>query len=296
MTLDAQRKLLGADGDIERDCDCIARKAAGQVLDRILVAPSISDLMDGAEELDVADLGEREISNALDLERRAEDKGRPEDCHALAQWLERHRHVAMHSQGWVLAMLKWYAKASLSGVAAATSAVGRAYGGWFDDSDLFAEPEEDAATVEDERLVQDTLVAAACELSAARRGDSYGLYQWFLYYMGIHDETICERNFDKAMDCLVRLVGRSHEVNQDVIRDLWAFQGPYQLERLVKSAPLESKWDDHEYPYVFGLCHERGWVLEKDLGKALDYYRKAATFGYKKAADAVKRVEIVIVE
>ena len=179
MTLDEQRKLLGADGDIERDCDCIARKAAGQVLDRILVAPSISDLMDGAEELDVADLGEREISNALDLERRAEDKGRPEDCHALAQWLERHRHVAMHSQGWVLAMLKWYAKASLSGVAAATSAVGRAYGGWFDDSDLFAEPEEDAATVEDERLVQDTLVAAACELSAARRGDSYGLYQWF---------------------------------------------------------------------------------------------------------------------
>lgn len=53
----------------------------------------------------------------------------------------------------------------------------------------------------------------------------------------------------------------------------------------------DSKRDNHEYPYIFGLCHEPGWVLEKDLNKALAYYRKAAKCGYEKAATAAKRVE-----
>ena len=291
MTLEEQRKLLGADGDIEQDCDRIAQEAARQVLDRALFTPSVADLVGEDEELDLDDIDKLEVAKAIDLERKVKSNAEPEAMCALAQWLERFRHNVRSSKEWDRLMLKWYAKASLAGVAAAISAIGRAFGGWFDDPDLFADPDADPEAAEDECLVQDNLVAAACELSAAKRGDSYGLYQWYFYYMGIHDETICDRNFDKAMEYLIQLVERDHEVNKGILHDIWAHQGPHQLELLVKNAPSESKWDNHEYPYIFGLCHEHGWVLDKDPDKALGYYRKAAKFGYTKAADAVKRVE-----
>lgn len=291
MKLEQQRKLLGADGDIERDCDRIAQEAARQVLDRTMLAPSIADLVGEDEELDLDDIDKQEVARVIDLERKVERNSEPGAMCALAQWLERYRHIARDSQEWARTLLKWSAKASLAGVPAAMSAIGRAFAGWFDDPDLFADPDEDAATDEDERLVLDTLVAAACELSAARRGDSYGLYQWYFYYMGIHDETICDRNFDKAMEYLIQLVERDHEVNKGILHDIWAHQGPHQLKLLVKKAPPEIKWDNHEYPYICGLCHEHGWVLEKNLGKALNYYRMAAKFGYAKATNAVERVE-----
>lgn len=185
-------------------------------------------------------------------------------------------------------MLQWYAKAALGGAPAGMSVIGRAFDGWYADALVFTDSDED----EEECLIQDDLIGAACELAAAKRGDSYGLLQWFSYYLGWNLEKPCERNFDKAMDCLVQLVERSHAVNAGRIRrDIWAYQGARRLEDLVKKAPPQSEWDDCEYPFIFGLCCEKGWVLEKDLEKALAYYRMAAGFGHERSEAAAKRVE-----
>ena len=290
MTLEQQRKMLGADGDIERDCDRIVEEAARLVLDRSLSAPSITELIGEGEDLDLDDIDKQEVAKAIELEQKVESNAEPGAKCALAQWMERYRHIARNPEEWAHSMLKWYAKASLAGVAAAMSAIGRAFDGWFDNPDMFVDPDEGIATDEDDRLVQDPVVAAACELSAAKRGDSFGLYQWYFYYMGIHDEKVCERNFDKAMECLIRLVERDHEVNKGILHDVWAHQGPHQLELLVKNAPPESKCDNREYAYIFGLCHEHGWVLDKDLNKAFGYYRKAVKFGHAKSEEAARRV------
>lgn len=291
MTLEEQRKMLGADGDIERDCDRIAQEAARCVLDRTLFAPSVADLVGEVEELDLDDIDKQAIAKAIDLEREGEGTGGPEKMGELAAWMEYSQDFSDNEKDWFCAMLKWYAKAALAGVPAAISSIGRAFDGSFDEASMFADPEEENVDVEDERLIKDAIISAACELSAARRGDSYGLLQWYHHYMGWHGEKVCGRNFDKAMEYLIQLVERDYKVNKGILHDIWAHQGPHQLKLLVKRAPPESTWDDHEYPYIFGLCREHGWVLEKNLGKALDYYRKASQFGYDKAAEAVKRVE-----
>ena len=68
------------------------------------------------------------------------------------------------------------------------------------------------------------------------------------------------------------------------------------MEDLVKKAPQQNEWDDCEYPFIFGLCYEKGWVLEKDLEKALAYYRMAAGFGHGRSKVAAKRVEEELVK
>ena len=294
MTVEEQRKLLGADGDIEKDCDRIAQEAARQVLDMTSFTSSIANMLGAIEELDPVDVENKEIANAIDLERDVEQTGEPRKMCELAEWMERYEGLAEDEEDWACAMLKWYAKAALAGAPAAISSIGRAFRGSFDDASIFASPDEDIDTNEDDCLLQDPIIAATCELSAAKRGDSYGMLKWYHYYMGWHDEKVCERNFDKAMEYLIQLVERSYEVNKGTMRDQWAFQGPYQLELLVKKAPpqKDAAWNDYEYPYIFGLCHEHGWVLKKDINKALDYYRMGAGFGHEKSISAVKRLEV----
>ena len=286
MTLEEQRKLVGADGDIERDCDRIVREAAKLILDRMENAPSIADMLGDASELN--DDEKQEVEKALALEREVESNGNPAKMCELADWIEAFTGFDDDEEQCRL-MLNWNAKAALGGAPAGMSAIGRAFDGWYGDAMLFDSDEE---VEDDEYLIQDDLIGAACELAAAKRGDSFGLLQWFSYYLGWKLEKPCERNFDKAMDCLVQLVERSHVVNAGPTRrDQWAYQGARQLEDLVKKAPLQSEWGDCEYPYIFGVCHERGWVLEKDLEKALAYYRMAAGFGHERSKAAAKRVE-----
>ena len=294
MTLEEQRKMLGADGDIERDCDRIAREAAKLVLDRTEWAPSVADLL--GEEVgtdNLTDDEKQEIENAIALEREVESHGEPTKMCELADWIDRstygHEDEELYST-----MLKWYAKAALAGVPAAMSAIGWAFEGGGEGENVFVSEDEEPVEAEDERLIPDSVIGAACELAGAKKGDSLGLYQSFFRYLGWLDESVFKRDFDKGMDCLVQLVEINNAVNaseKGPRSDGWAFQGPYQLELLVKKAPPQSEWDDCEYPYVFGLCHEKGWVLEKDLEKALSYYRMAAGFGHERSKAAAKRVE-----
>ena len=118
MTLEEQRKMLGADGDIERDCDRIAQEAARYVLDRTLFAPSIADLVDEAEKADLDDIDKQEIAKAIDLERDVEDSGEPGKMGKLAAWMEYSQDFACNEKDWSCAMLKWYAKAALAGAPA----------------------------------------------------------------------------------------------------------------------------------------------------------------------------------
>ncbi|MBQ7252115.1 MAG: SEL1-like repeat protein [Kiritimatiellae bacterium] len=291
MTLEEQRKMLGADGDIERDCEDIARKAAQLILDRTENTPSIADML--GEESEFKDEERQEIEKAIALEREVEINGDPYKMCELADWIEVCTFFEDDEEKCRL-MLHWYAEAALGGAPAGMSAIGRAFDGWYGDAELFdSEDDED----DDEFLIQDDLIGSACELAAAKRGDSYGLLQWFSYYLGWNLEKPCEKNFDKAMDCLVQLVERSRVVNAGRIRrDIWAYQGARKLEDLVKKAPPQNEWDDCEYPYIFGLCHEKGWVLEKDLEKALAYYRMAAGFGHERSKSAAKRVQEEVAE
>ena len=285
MTLEEQRKMLGADGDIEQDCDRITQAAAQLILDRTESAPSIADMIGDASEFNGDE--KQEIENAIALEREVESHGDPTKMCELADWIETFTLFNGDTEQFRL-MLQWYAKAALGGAPAGMSAIGRAFEGWYSDALLFTDIEGD----DDEYLIPDDLIGAACELAAAKRGDSYGLLQWVSYYLELNLKKPRERNFDKAMDCLVQLVEKSHAVNAGPIRrDRWAFQGVYQLEMLVKNAPPQNEWDDCEYPYIFGLCCEKGWVLEKDLEKALAYYRMAAGFGHERSKAAAKRME-----
>jgi TPR repeat protein len=286
MTLEEQRKMLGAAGDIVQDCDRIVREAAKQVLARTEEVASISDLLGDASEFN--DDEKQAIDNAIALEREVESNGDPVKMCELADWIESCTLFDDDEEQSHL-MLQWYAKAALGGSPAGMSAIGRAFDGWYSDAALF---DSDDEVDDDESLLQDDLIGAACELAAAKRGESFGLLQWFSYYLGWKLEKPCERNFDKAMDCLVQLVERSHAVNAGPTRrDIWAYQGARQLEDLVKKAPPQNEWDDCEYPYIFGLCCEKGWVLEKDLEKALAYYRMAAGFGHERSKVAAKCLE-----
>lgn len=285
MTLEEQRKMLDADGDIVQDCDRIVREAAKQVLARTEEVASISDLLGDASEFDDDD--KQAIDHAIALEREVESNGDASKMCELADWIEAFTGFDDDEEQCRL-MLQWYAKAALGGSAAGMSAIGRAFDGWYGDAMLF---DSDDEVEDDESLIQDDLIGAACELAAAKRGDSFGLLQWFSYYLGWNLEKPCERNFDKAMDCLVQLVERSHAVNAGPIRrDQWAYRGVRELEALVKKAPPQNEWNDCEYPFIFGLCHEKGWVLEKDLEKALAYYRMAAGFGHERSEVAARRL------
>jgi TPR repeat protein len=295
MTLEEQRKMVGADSDIEQDCERIAREAAKLVLDRTEDAPPVADLLgENWLEADYLDDDEKqEIDNAIALEREVESQGDPAKMRELADWIDTCTYVDEEEELYST-MLKWYAKAALEGVPAAMSAIGWAFEGGGEAGNVFVPVDEEPADDEDERLIRDAVIGAACELAGAKKGDSLGLLQSYFHYLGWREEAIFKRNFDKGMACLVQLVETNNAVNvgeKGPLQDRWAFQGAHQLELLVKKAPPQSEWDDCEYPYVFGLCHEKGWVLEKDFEKALAYYRMAAGFGHERSKTAAKRVE-----
>ena len=295
MTLEEQRKMVGADGDIERDCDRIVREVAKLVLERTEDAPPIADLLgENWLEADYLDDDEKqEIDNAIALEREVESQGDPAKMCELADWIDACTYVDEEEELYST-MLKWYAKAALAGVPAAMSAIGWAFEGGGEAGNVFVPVGEDPADDEDARLIRDAVIGAACELAGAKKGDSLGLLQCYFRFWGRRDKSIFKRDFDKGMDCLVQLVEINNAVNvseKGPRPDGWAFQGSYQLEMLVKNAPPQSEWGDFEYPYIFGLCHEKGCVLEKDLEKALAYYRMAAGFGHERSKVAAKRLE-----
>lgn len=295
MTLEEQRKMVGADGDIERDCDRIVREVAKLVLERTEDAPPIADLLgENWVEADFLDDDEKqEINNVIALEREVESQGDPAKMCELADWIDTCTYVDEEEELYST-MLKWYAKAALEGVPAAMSAIGWAFEGGGEAGNVFVPVDENPADDEDERLIRDSVIGAACELAGARKGDSFGLFQCFFRYLGRSDEAIFKRDFDKGMDCLVQLLEKNDAVNvgkNGPAIDKWAVQSSNQLYLLVEKAPPPSEWDGWEYPYVFGLCHEKGWVLEKDLKKALAYYRMAAGFGHERSKVAVRRLE-----
>lgn len=45
-----------------------------------------------------------------------------------------------------------------------------------------------------------------------------------------------------------------------------------------------------EAQYNLGVCHEHGYGVEKDLGQAADWYRKAAAQKHAKAQEALKKL------
>ena len=300
MTLEEQRKMVGADSDIEQDCERIAREAAKLVLDRTESAPSIADLLgENWLEADYLDDDEKqEIDNAIALEQEVESDGDPAKMCELADWIDACTYVDEEEELYST-MLKWYAKAALAVVPAAMSAIGWAFEGGGEAGNVFVPVDEEPADDADERLIRDAVIGAACELAGAKKGDSLGLLQCYFRFLGWRDESIFKRDFDKGMDCLIQLVEKNNAVNvaeKGPCKDRWAFQGAYQFELLVKKAPPQNEWCDCEYPFIFGLCHEKGWVLEKDPEKALAYYRMAAGFGHERSKVAARRVEEELVK
>ena len=134
MTLEEQRKMLGADGDIERDCERIAREAAKLVLDRTEGAPSIAEMISDASEMNADE--KQEVEKALALEREVESNGNPAKMCELADWIEAFTGFDDDEEQCRL-MLNWNAKAALAGAPAGMSAIGRAFDGWYGDAMLF---------------------------------------------------------------------------------------------------------------------------------------------------------------
>jgi len=260
--------------DVERDCDTIAIRAAKRIC---------AEFREWAHILD----------DQLDQEGRSKLKGAEtgsaDEKYAYAQYLKHDSGVDgydVDEEAYNRCALYWYSEAGIQGCLRAFREIGAAFHWTCDDYG-----EEYLSDSEDAQIPADENISLACYFVAAKSNDAYSGYHVFLHF--VHDD------YAKAVEWVGRFSAlpykdRAANESWDQYQDrlcIMNCQGELDFV-LGKGGPLDlSQWKPWERPYAFGICHEHGWRVEKNLDKALEYYRESAKHGCSAAVDAVKRLE-----
>ena len=271
-----RRKVIGG-LDVEKDCEVIAHRAACAVCEAL------------------AKFKEGFVASGDERERELLDKAKEGGAKEQYEYADYISHVCDRSDWDVVdeklccAAMFWYASAAKDGHFRAMRELGEAFHGCGVDmygEGYFSEDESALIPIDEE-------ISFACHLVAERLGDACSARRVFMHYLADrYDVAIeiagrfsalpykeCEPN-EKWDDYQDRLYIKMLQSEVDLV--------------LGKGEPIDpARWKPWERPYAFAVCHENGWRIEKDIDKALEYYRKAFENGCVKAADAIARLEKV---
>lgn len=90
------------------------------------------------------------------------------------------------------------------------------------------------------------------------------------------------RDFERAFKYLMRLQQANiRDIELNPTHAQWAIchRGEYLLKDLVGQALGLDKFEDWEDAYVLGVCYENGWILQKNMTKAVEHYQAAMRLG-----------------
>lgn len=271
-----RRKVIGG-LDVEKDCEVIAHRAACAVCDAL--AKFKEGFGASGDEKERALLAKAKECGAKEKYEYADYISNVCDC---SDWEVEDEELCRTA-------MFWYASAAKDGHFRAMRELGDAFGGSGGDKygdEYFSEDESALIPIDEE-------ISFACHLVAERLGDACSARRVFMHYLA--------DRYDLAIEIAGRfsvLPYKEREPNEkwDDYQDrlyIKMLQSEVDLV-LGKGEPIDpARWKPWERPYAFAVCHENGWRIERDIDKALGFYRKALEKGCVKAADAIARLEKV---
>lgn len=180
----------------------------------------------------------------------------------------------------------WMAIAAERGSGEAWGKLGDAFAGiGYVDVDAFGSSDDDS----DMLFKIDFRVSVVFYLMGGDENDPCSLEALYQVFQGKFEDI--PRDFERAFKYLMKLQQaniRDIELNPAHARWAICHRGEYLLKDLVDHALGLDKFEDWEDAYVLGVCYENGWILQKDMTKAVEYYQIALSLGYKKAANFLK--------
>lgn len=175
----------------------------------------------------------------------------------------------------------WMAIAAERGSGEAWGKLGDAFAGiGYVDVDAFGSSDDDS----DMLFKIDFRVSVVFYLMGGDENDTCSLEALYQVFLGEFEDI--PRDFERAFKYLMKLQQaniRDIELNPAHARWAICHRGEYLLKDLVDHALGLDKFEDWEDAYVLGVCYENGWILQKDMTKAVEHYQIALSLGYKKA-------------
>jgi TPR repeat protein len=276
-----RQEIIG-DLDITKDQDEIARRFAAYMLERTdFFAHSVDELLDAQGK---ALLAEAEKGGAREMYRYADYLSCAKNSDNMADKIE-------DEEEWTSCTVHWLARAAVAGDKRALRDMGWLAGGGYDGaegwfSDDYAE------------LPHDDIVSDCCFWAAAAKGDLKAID--LVAMKLIHPPREGNEDYVLALEMMGPFAnvddtgepGRTQWEERLDRRSIMNLHG-YLDEGLKESSETASPqdWLPWEHPYAVAICAENGWRMEKDVTKALQYYREAAQHGCKAAQSAVERLE-----